>query len=132
MKNQILIKYVGLERGLKGISQNEILDLGDHKLHKYNRFSIELLEGKKKHALKDHCSKDHISTVKGKSPTTRYVWLVFTFEFWVSYLPYVFAGQRKYIQGLGYISMYLYVIVSFDTTFQMSYSWYYTFDATYS
>jgi len=35
---------------------------------------------------------------------------------------YVFAGQRKYIKGLGYISMSLYVTVSFDTTFRMSYS----------
>ena len=32
-------------------------------------FNIELLECKKKHAFKDHCSKDHTSTIKGKSPT---------------------------------------------------------------
>jgi len=64
---------MGLERGLRRLAQDEISDPGDPELHIYNRFNIELLEGKKKHAFKDHCSKDHTSTVKGKSPTTRYV-----------------------------------------------------------
>ena len=64
---------MGLERGLRGIPQEKILDLGYLKLHRYNRFNIELLEGKKKYAFKDHCSKDNISTVKGKFSTTRYV-----------------------------------------------------------
>ena len=47
MKNPILIRPTGLEIRLKGIPQDEILDLGDLKLHRYNRFNIELLEGKK-------------------------------------------------------------------------------------
>ena len=50
---------MGLERGLKGIPHGEISDLGDLKLHRYNKFNIKLLEGKKKDAFKDHCSKDH-------------------------------------------------------------------------
>ena len=50
-----------------------ISNLGDPKLHRYNRFNIELLEGKKKYALKDHFTKDNTSTVKGKSATTRYI-----------------------------------------------------------
>jgi len=131
LKNPILIRHVGLEIWLRGIPQDEILVHRDPKLYGYNTFNIELLEGKKKHAFKDHCNKDHTSKVNGKSPTTRYVSLVFTFESWVSSITYVFVGQRKYIQGLGYISMSLYVTISFDTTFQMLYSWYYTFDATY-
>ena len=132
LKNPILIRLVRLERGLRGLWQDEIPNPGDSKLHRYKRFNIELLEGKKKHAFKDHCSKDHTSIVKGKSPTTRYVWLVFTFEIWVSSLAYVCARQHKYIHGFSYISMSLYVTVSFDTTFHMSYSWYCTFDAIYS
>ena len=78
MKNPILIRPAGLERWLIGLPQGAISDLGDLKLHRYNRFNIELLEGKKKYAFKDHCSKDNTSTVKGKSTTTRYV-LVFEF-----------------------------------------------------
>ena len=73
LKNPILIRPMGLEIGLRFLPQDEISDLGDLKLHRYNRFNIELLEGKKNHTFKDHCSKDHTSTVKGKSPTTRYV-----------------------------------------------------------
>ena len=38
---------VGLEIGLRGLPQDAISDLGDLKLHRYNRFNIELLEGKK-------------------------------------------------------------------------------------
>jgi len=64
---------MGLEGGLRVIPWNKKLDLGDLKLHIYNRFNIDLLEGKKKHAFKDYCSKDHTSTFKGKSPTKRYV-----------------------------------------------------------
>ena len=64
---------MGLEIGLIGQPQDEFSDLGDMKLHIYNRFNIELLEGKKRYAVKDHCNKDHTSTVKGKSTTTRYV-----------------------------------------------------------
>jgi len=56
---------VGLERGLRGLPQDAISDPGDPKLHRYNIFNIELLEGKKKHVFKDHYSKDHTSTVKG-------------------------------------------------------------------
>lgn len=73
LKNSILIRPVGLERGLRGLPQDVILDPGDPKLHRYNRFNIKLLEGKKMHAFKYHYSKDHTSIVKGKSPTTRYV-----------------------------------------------------------
>ena len=62
-----------MERGLKGLPQNEISDPKELKLHRYNIFKIELLEGKKKHAFKDHYSKDHTSTVEGKSPIARYV-----------------------------------------------------------
>jgi len=64
---------MGLERGLRGIPQDKISDPVDLKLPKYNKFNIELLEGKKNHTFKDHCSKDHTSTVKGKSPTSRYI-----------------------------------------------------------
>ena len=64
---------MGLERELRGIPRDKILDPGDPKLHRYNKFKIELLEGKKKHAFKDHYNKDHTSTIKGKYPTTRYV-----------------------------------------------------------
>ena len=73
LKNPILIRPMELERGLRGLPEDEISEPGELKLHRYNRFNIELLEGKKKHAFKDHCSKDHTSTVKGKSPTVRYV-----------------------------------------------------------
>ena len=73
MKNPILIRPWGLERGLRELPQDKISDPRDPKLHRYNRFNIELIEGKKKHAFKDQCTKDHTSTVKGKSPTTRYV-----------------------------------------------------------
>jgi len=73
LKNPTLTKLVRLERELRGIPEDEILDTGDPKLNKYNIFNIKLLEGKKKHAFKDHSSKDHTSTVKVKSPTTRYV-----------------------------------------------------------
>ena len=69
----MLIRPRRLERGLRGLPSDEISYLGDIKLHKYNRFNIELIEGKKKYAFKDHCNKDNTSTVKGKSPTTRYV-----------------------------------------------------------
>jgi len=62
---------MGLERMLRGISQDSISNPTDPKLHRYNIFNIELLEGKKKHAFKDHCSKDYISIFKGKYPTTR-------------------------------------------------------------
>ena len=58
---------MGLEGGLRGLPKDTILDLGDMKLHRYNRFNIELLEGKKKYAFKDHGSKKNTSTVKGKS-----------------------------------------------------------------
>ena len=75
----MLIRTTRLERGLIGIPQDSISYLGDLKLHIYNRFNIELLEGKKKYAFKDHCCKDNTSTVKGKSTTTRYVLLVFEF-----------------------------------------------------
>ena len=81
LKNPIFIRPVGLERGLRGLPHDEISDPRDPKLHRYNRFNIELLEGKKKRAFKDHYSKDHTSTVKGKSPIARYVLLVFTFAF---------------------------------------------------
>ena len=64
---------MGLERGLRGLPQDIILDLGDLNLHKYIRFNIEPLEGKKKYAFKDHCNKDNASTVKGKFATARYV-----------------------------------------------------------
>ena len=64
---------MGLERGLRGLLQGAISDLRDPKLHRYSRFNIELLEGKKKYAFKDHYSKDNTSTVKGNSATTRYV-----------------------------------------------------------
>ena len=64
---------MGLERGLRFLPQENKLDPADQKLHRYNRLNIELLEGKKKHAFKDHCSKDHSSTVKGKSPTEIHV-----------------------------------------------------------
>ena len=97
LKNPISVWLVGLERRVGGLPQDEISDLGDLKLHRYNRFNIKLPEGKKKYAFKDHCTKDHTSTVKGKSSPERYVWLVFSFEFWVSSLTYVFAGQHKYI-----------------------------------
>jgi len=73
LKNPISVRPMGLERGLRGLPQDEISNLGDSKLHRYNRFNIELLEGKKKYAFKDHCSKDHTSPVKGKSATARYV-----------------------------------------------------------
>ena len=69
----MLIRPTGLERVLRGLPQDEIADLGDLKLHRYSRFNIELLEGKKKYAFKDHCSKDKTSTVKGNSAPTRYV-----------------------------------------------------------
>ena len=68
-----------MERGLRRLPHDAISNLGDLKLHRYNRFNIELLEGKKKHAFKDHCSKDNTSTVKGKYATTRYVLLLFEF-----------------------------------------------------
>ena len=64
---------MGLERGLKGLPQDTISDLGDIKLHRYNRFNIKLLEGKKKYAFKDHYSKHNTSTIKGNSATTRYI-----------------------------------------------------------
>ena len=64
---------MGLEIGLKGIPLDAISDLGYLKLHKYNKFDIDLLEGKKKYAFKDHCNKENTSTFKGKSATTRYV-----------------------------------------------------------
>ena len=69
----MLIRPTGLERGLIGLPQDEIFDLGDLKLHRYSRFNIMILECKKKYAFKDHCSKANTSTVKGKSATTRYV-----------------------------------------------------------
>jgi len=64
---------MGLERGLRGIPHDLNSDPGDPKLHRYNIFNIELLEQKKKYAFKDRCSKDHTSTIKGKSRTARYV-----------------------------------------------------------
>jgi len=73
LKNPILIRLVGLHRGLRGLPQDEILDPRDLKLQRHNKFNIKLLEGKKKQAFKDHCSKDHTLTVKGKSPTATYV-----------------------------------------------------------
>ena len=79
MKNPILIRPTGLERGIIGLPKDEILDLRDLKLYKCNRFNIEVLEGKKKYAFKDHCSKENTSTIKGKYTTTQYVWLVFEF-----------------------------------------------------
>ncbi len=36
MKNPILIKIVGLERGLRGLLQDVILELGDMKLQRYS------------------------------------------------------------------------------------------------
>ena len=68
----MLIRPTRLERGLIRLPQDEISNLGDLKLHRYSRFNIELLEGKKKYAFKDHCTKDNTSIVKGKSATTRY------------------------------------------------------------
>jgi len=73
LKNPILIRPGGLERGLRGLPSDEISDLGDLKLHRYSRFNIELLEGKKKYEFKVHCNEDNTLTVKGKSATTRYV-----------------------------------------------------------
>ena len=64
---------MGLERGLTRLPQGAISELGDLKLHRYNRFNIELLEGKKQYSFKDHCSKDNTSIAKGKYDTTRYV-----------------------------------------------------------
>jgi len=64
---------MGVEIGLIGLPKDEIIDLGDPKLHRYNIINIKLLEGKKKYAFKDHCSKCHTSTVKGKFTTRRYV-----------------------------------------------------------
>ena len=48
MENPIWIRIIGLERGCKGISQDEISDLGDPKLQIYNRFNIELLQREKR------------------------------------------------------------------------------------
>ena len=64
---------MGLEIGLRGLPQDAISDLGDMKLHICNLFNIDLLEGKKKYAFKDHCNKDNTSTIKGNSATKRYV-----------------------------------------------------------
>ena len=64
---------MGLEQGLRMLPQGAILDLGDPKLHRYNIFNIELLEGKNKYAFKDHCIKENTSIGKGKSATKRYV-----------------------------------------------------------
>ena len=64
---------MGLERGLRGLPQDTISNLENMKLHRYNRFNIKLLEGKKKYAFKDHCSKDNTSIIKVKSATTSYV-----------------------------------------------------------
>lgn len=73
LKNPILIRPMGLQRGPGGLRQDKISDPEDPKLHRYNRLNIKLLEGKKNHAFKDHCSKDHTSIVKGKSSIARYV-----------------------------------------------------------
>lgn len=62
-----------LEIGFIEIPQEEISDLRDMKLHRYNKFNIELLEGKKSYGFKDHYSKDHTSTAKDKSATKGYV-----------------------------------------------------------
>jgi len=130
LKNPILICPMWLVIGLIGLPQDKVADPRYPKSHRYNRFNIKLLEGKKKHAFKDHYSKDHTSIVKGKSPTTRCILLVFTSEFLVSYLTYVFLGQCKYIKGLGYIFMSLYVTVSFsDALFLILHIWCYTISA---
>ena len=73
LKNPILIRPIGLKRGLRVLPQDEMLGPVDPNLHRYNRFNIELLECKKKHAFKDNYSKDHTSTINDKSHTTRYV-----------------------------------------------------------
>ena len=108
MENPILIRPMGLEIRLIVIPQDEISNPIDTKWHRCNRFNFELLEGKKKHAFKDHCSKDHTSTVKGKSPTTRYVWLVFTFEF-EYHLWHTFLQDNVSIYRVSVISLCLYM-----------------------
>lgn len=64
---------MGLERGFKRLSQENISDLGYLKLHRYNKFNMELLESEKMYAFKGHDNKDHTPPVKGKSTTTSYV-----------------------------------------------------------
>lgn len=79
MNNPISIKHMGFERGFRGLLQYKISDLSDLKLHRYNGFNIELLDGKTKYALKDHCSNEHTSTVKRKYAIEGYLWLVSVF-----------------------------------------------------
>jgi len=47
LENPILIRIVGLERGLIGLLQDTILELGDMKLQSYSRFKIELIKSRK-------------------------------------------------------------------------------------
>jgi len=47
LENLILMRLVALERGLRGILQEAILDLRDPQLQRYNRFNIEILQIKK-------------------------------------------------------------------------------------
>ena len=48
------------ERRLIGIPQKQSLDLGDSKLHSYNRFKIELLKAKKMHKF---CLKNQFEVI---------------------------------------------------------------------
>jgi len=48
LENPILIRLAGLERGLKGLLQDVILDIQDQQLQRYNRFNIKLLQSEKK------------------------------------------------------------------------------------
>jgi len=43
----MLIRIAVLERKPRGLPQNEISNLGDPKLHRYNTFNIELLQSEK-------------------------------------------------------------------------------------
>ena len=47
-ENPILIIIVGVEIILRGLPQEEILDLGYPKLHRYIRFNIKLLQSEKR------------------------------------------------------------------------------------
>ena len=47
MENPILIEIVGLERGLRGLPYDIIIDLRDSKLQRYRRLNIELLKSRK-------------------------------------------------------------------------------------
>lgn len=47
LENPISIRLTGLEIGLSGLPQDKILILGDLKLHRYDRFNIDLLQREK-------------------------------------------------------------------------------------